>query len=93
MEEPATERADSAHRAASDADAAALVWWQLLNLARAGGVHLPLRSATDAARVPPRCWRSAATGASLGGGPSRRERRLARRIVAPAPPSPQSVNR
>jgi hypothetical protein len=45
MEELATKCADSAHRAASDADAAALVWWQLLNLARAGGVHLPLRSA------------------------------------------------
>ena len=45
MEELATKCADSAHRAASDTDATALVWWQLLNLARAGGVHLPLRSA------------------------------------------------
>jgi DNA polymerase III subunit epsilon len=45
MEELAIDRAGSAHRAASDAEATALVWWRLLNLARARRVHLPLRSA------------------------------------------------
>ena len=50
MEEPAIERAGSAHRAAFDAEVfdaevTALVWWRLLNLARARRVHLPLHSA------------------------------------------------
>ena len=45
MEEPAIERAGSAHRAASDAEATPLVWWRLLNPARVRRVHPPLRSA------------------------------------------------
>lgn len=45
MEELAVERVGNAHRAASDAEATGLVWWRLLNLARARRVHLPLRSA------------------------------------------------
>jgi DNA polymerase III epsilon subunit-like protein len=45
MAELGIERAGTGHRAASDAEATALVWWRLLNLARARRVHLPLRSA------------------------------------------------
>jgi hypothetical protein len=45
MDELAVERVGNAHRAASDAEATGLVWWRLLNLARARRVHLPLRSA------------------------------------------------
>jgi len=41
--EMGVERAGSAHRAASDAEATAQVWWRLLNEARARRVHLPLR--------------------------------------------------
>lgn len=44
------ERAGRAHRAGPDAEAAALVWWRLLNLARARRVHLPLRTGGRAGR-------------------------------------------
>lgn len=35
------ERARRGHRAAVDAEATALFWWRLLNLARSRSVHLP----------------------------------------------------
>lgn len=44
MEELGIDRVGSAHRAASDSEATALVWWRLLNLARARRVHLPVRT-------------------------------------------------
>lgn len=43
MEELAIDRTGVAHRAASDAEATALVWWRLLNLARTRRVQLTPR--------------------------------------------------
>jgi DNA polymerase-3 subunit epsilon len=40
------ERAGSAHRAGSDAEATAQAWWRLLNTARTQRRHLPLRGGT-----------------------------------------------
>ena len=46
----AVERAGSAHRAGSDAQATAQAWWRLLNEARAQRRHLTVRESTDRAR-------------------------------------------